>query len=72
MKAAAVLIGGRGICPLFPSPRKEHLAAQVSSSRGNWPSMAKKEKKERNAYALGLAGAGRTAWAQLELPETLF
>ena len=29
----------------------------------------RKEDKERNAYALGLAGR---AWAQLELPDTLF
>ena len=33
-----------------------------------------KEDKERNAYALGLAGGerGGGAWAQLELPDTLF
>ena len=30
----------------------------------------RKEDKERNAYALGLAGGG--AWAQLKLPDTLF
>ena len=34
----------------------------------------RKEDKERNAYALGLAGGlgGGGAWAQLELPDTLF
>ena len=33
----------------------------------------RKEDKERNAYAQGLAGGrGGGAWAQLELPDTLF
>ena len=55
---------GRGICPLFPSPRQEHLAAQVSLPRGNWSSKAKKkrkkrkEAKEKKAYALGVSGGG--------------
>ena len=61
MKTAAVLIegvGGGGICSVFPSPRQEHLAAPVSSPRGNWPSMAKKIRKKRLCPGASLGGGG--------------
>ena len=49
---------GRGICSVFPSPRQEHLAAQVCSPRGNWPSMAKKIRKKRLCPGASLKGGG--------------
>ena len=79
MKTAAFLIEGGAYALSFRAHSRSIWQLKCPRPAGIGPPWQKKRKKrkegkERNAYALGLARGvgGGGAWAQLELPDTLF